>query len=180
MRTRKIVLAAIALCAVFAVSLPAAPGDIDLGLTLGYGFLLNPPPYLPGVDDASGGFQFEVKGQYFLAENFLFGGDFLVGALTGFMMTNRYTDTSGDYGRGDIPLVAFGQLEFGPVYALIGFGVHFWTGDGVGMDFGMTYGGGYVFELTEELALDAGLRLHTVFADNAMMLNCSVGVVYSF
>jgi hypothetical protein len=157
----------------------AGANDFELGLTLGYGFLINPPPYLAGVSDSSGGFQFEIKGQYLLFPDFL--GGLSLGVLSGFMMCNRYTDSSeGKYGRGDIPLVAFGQLKFGPVYALAGFGVHFWTGDGVGTDFGMTYGGGYLFKLSDALALDLGLRLHTPFANNALMLNCSFGAVISF
>jgi len=180
MRAHRIVLTAIAFCAILAAPLFPAAGDINLGLTLGYGFQLNPPPYIPGVDDASGGFQGEFKGQYTLADNFL-GGEFALGVLSGFMMVNRATGSLGSrLGRGDIPVVAFGQIEFGQIYALAGFGVHFWTGDGVGTDFGMTFGGGYMFKLAEKLALDAGLRLHTIFADNAMMLTCNVGVVYTF
>jgi opacity protein-like surface antigen len=173
-------LTAFAFCALFAVPLLSVPGDISLGLIVGSGFLLNSPAYLPGVIDEGGGFDFEAKGQYLLADDFLLGADLHIGALTGFMKVNRYTDASGRYGRGDIPLVAFGQLDFGPMYALAGVGLHLWTGDGRGMDFGMTLGGGYLYELSEDFTLDAGVRLHALFADNAAMLNWNIGVVYSF
>jgi len=179
MTAKKLFLCVAAVLAVFAAPLSAAE-NVSVGLTLGYGFLLNPPPFIDGVTDSNGGFQFEFKAQYELLDDFLFGGELSVGVLSGFMEVSRYSDAAGSYGRGDIPFVAFGQLEFGPIYALVGFGFHFWTADGVGADPGMTWGGGYLYDLSEEFALDAGARLHTIFADNALMLTLNVGVRYSF
>jgi hypothetical protein len=160
--------------------MPAVAGDIEAGLSIGYGFNMNPPTYIAGVDDSSGGLTFEARGHYKLLPNFLFGGDFSVGVLTGFMMVQRYTDSSGDYGRGDIPIVGYGQLSLGPIYAFAGLGFHLWTGDGKGSDLGMTYGGGYLYELSKSIALDAGLRLHTIFANNSLMLTVNVGAMYRF
>lgn len=175
---KKTLLGALFLLALFC--LPAAAGDIEAGLSIGYGLNMNPPTYISGVEDSNGGLIIEARAHYKLLKDFLFGGDFSIGGLTGFMMVNRYTDSSGDYGRGDIPLVGYGQLSFGPIYALAGIGFHFWTGDGKGSDLGMTYGGGYLYELDKSLALDAGLRLHTIFANNALMLTINVGAVYRF
>ena len=136
---------------------------------------MNPPSYLPGVSSSNGGFQFELKGCYALIPDF-----FSIGAATSYMMVNSYAGGSGEYSRRSIPLLALGQLEFGPIYALVGFGFHFWTGNArTGSDLGMVYGGGYLYDLGEDLAFDAGLRLHTIFADNALLLTLNIGIVYS-
>lgn len=157
--------------------LPSVAADFEAGLSVGYGLNLNPPTYIGGVDDSNGGLIIEARAHYTVLKDSLFGGDFSLGGMTGFMMVNRYTDASGKYGRGDIPLVGYGQLSFGSLYALVGIGAHFWTGDGKGVSLGMSYGAGYLIALDDALALDAGLRLHTIFANNALMLTVNFGAV---
>lgn len=176
---KKTLLGAFFLLALFCM--PAVAGGIEAGLSLGYGLNMNPRTYVDDdVDSSNGGLIIEARAHYKLLPGFLFGGDFSVGAMTGFMMVNRYTISTGDYGRGDIPLIGYGQLSFGPVYALAGLGFHFWTGDGKGSDFGLTLGGGYLYELSKQIALDFGVRWHNIFANNSMMLTINAGAVYKF
>lgn len=153
---------------------------LSVGLTLGWGFCLNPPKYLPGVDAFNGGFQFEIKALYRLVDKFIFKGSTLsVGVLSGWMMVNKYDDGT-EHRRAVIPLAGVAQLNLGPVYALAGYGFDFWTADGTGVDSGFVWGGGYLLKLSKNLSLDFGGRIHTIFEPNSLMFAINVGAVWNF
>lgn len=153
---------------------------LSVGLTVGWGFCLNPPKYLPGVDAFNGGFQFEVKAQYRLLDKFLFDGASLsIGVLSGWMMVNKYDDGT-EHRRAVIPLTGFAQLNIGSIYALAGYGLDFWTADGTGIDSGFVWGGGYLLKLNNKLSLDFGGRFHTIFEPNSLMFTINVGAVLNF